>query len=65
MSFDKAIKHKKTRRKQYHGAKLVDPSCRNHGNCYYCTSNRLRLSKKIIAIAQDIIREAKEDLKNL
>lgn len=32
MSLDKAIKHGKEKRKQYTGARAVDPSCRNHGN---------------------------------
>lgn len=41
MSFDKAIEHKKTKRKQYRGAKLVDCSCRNHGGCPWCEGNRL------------------------
>lgn len=31
MSLDKAIKHGKEHRKQYRGAKAVDPTCRNHG----------------------------------
>lgn len=33
---DKAIKHKKEYRKQYRGAKAVDPTCRNHGSCPAC-----------------------------
>lgn len=41
MSLDKAIKHKKERRKPYTGAKYMDRNCRNHGSCDYCKSNRL------------------------
>lgn len=41
MSLDKAIAHGKEHRKPYRGAKAVDPSCRNHGTCEYCKSNRL------------------------
>lgn len=41
MSLDKAIKHGKENRKQYHGAKAVDPSCRNHGSCGWCFGNRM------------------------
>jgi len=37
---DKAIAHGKEKRKQYRGAKSFDRSCRNHGNCPYCSSNR-------------------------
>lgn len=40
MSLDKAIKHKKERRKQYYGAKAYDATCRNHGSCSFCRSNR-------------------------
>jgi hypothetical protein len=41
MSLYKAIEHHKEHRKQYHGAKLVSKSCRNHGSCGYCRNNRL------------------------
>lgn len=41
MSLDKAIEHGKERRKEYRGAKAVDPSCRNHGSCPWCKENRL------------------------
>ena len=40
MSLDKAIEHGKEKRKQYIGAKAVDYSCRNHGTCSWCLSNR-------------------------
>lgn len=40
MSLDKAIAHKKEKRKQYTGGKAVDTSCRNHGNCAWCQKNR-------------------------
>jgi len=41
MSLDKAIKAGKEKRKLYRGAKAVDHSCRNHGDCPYCANNRL------------------------
>lgn len=41
MSLDKAIEHKKEWRKQYHGSKAIDKSCRNHGSCPWCRENRL------------------------
>ena len=40
MSLDKAIEHKKEKRKPYRGAKAVDPTCRNHGSDYWSTENR-------------------------
>lgn len=41
MSLDKAIKYGKEHRKQYKGGgKLYSSSCRNHGSCPYCQSNR-------------------------
>ena len=40
MSLDKAIEHKKEWRKQYHGSKAIDKSCRNHGSCPWCKENR-------------------------
>ena len=41
MSLDKAIEHKKEKRKPYRKAKAVDKTCRNHGSCLWCRSNRL------------------------
>lgn len=46
MSLDKAIKHKKEKRKPYRGSKAFDCSCRNHGSCPYCLSNRTHKNKK-------------------
>lgn len=46
MSLDKAIKSGKEHRKEYRGAKAVDPSCRNHGNCPWCQGNRKHRTEK-------------------
>ena len=46
MSLDKAIQHKKEHRKPYRGSKEFDRSCRNHGSCDWCRSNRLHKFKK-------------------
>ncbi|WHH59145.1 hypothetical protein [Petroclostridium sp. X23] len=46
MSLDKAIEHGKEKRKQYRGAKAVDHTCRNHGTCPHCKSNRLYKQKR-------------------
>lgn len=52
MSLDKAIEHGKEHRHQYHGAKAVDKSCRNHGTCPYCQGNRKHSSEVRKARAQ-------------
>ena len=36
MGLEKAIKSGKEHRKEYHGGKAVDPTCRNHGGCPTC-----------------------------
>ena len=41
MSLSKAIEHGKEYRKEYKGAKSIDRSCRNHGDCDWCKENRL------------------------
>ena len=46
MSLKKAIKYKKEHRKDYRGAKSVDPSCRNHRGCKWCEENRTYQSRK-------------------
>lgn len=40
MSLDKAIASGKERRKPYRKAKKYSMSCRNHGGCPWCESNR-------------------------
>lgn len=40
MSLDKAVAHGKERRKPYRGAQAIDCTCRNHGSCLFCKSNR-------------------------
>ena len=46
MSLDKAISNKKEKRKPYRGSKAFDCTCRNHGSCSYCESNRTLFDKK-------------------
>jgi hypothetical protein len=36
----------RTTRKNLTGAKEFSPSCRNHGDCEYCRSNRLHKHKR-------------------
>lgn len=40
MGLEKAIEHGKEHRKPYQGAKAIDRTCRNHGSCEWCKSNR-------------------------
>ena len=46
MSMDKAIKSGKEHRKEYYGSKAIDKSCRCHGSCAFCLSNRMYQRKK-------------------
>lgn len=43
MSLDKAIRSGKEQRKKYRGAKAYDRSCRNHGDCPACFSDRTKI----------------------
>lgn len=48
MSLDKAIASGKEHRKPYQGGKVYFKSCRNHGSCMWCLSNRThKYNKKI------------------
>ena len=47
MSLDKAIEHGKEHRKQYHGSKAIDKTCRNHGGCDWCEENRKYRSHRL------------------
>lgn len=40
MSLEKAIEHKKEKRKPYYGSKAIDATCRNHGTCPACSKSR-------------------------
>lgn len=40
MSLEKAILHKKEKRKAYRGSAAFDCTCRNHGSCSFCIGNR-------------------------
>ena len=54
MSLDKAIEHGKEHRKPYRGARAVDKSCRNHGDCDYCKQDRLfKYKKKMLKYSDD------------
>lgn len=40
MALNKAIEHGKEHRQSYRGSKAFDKTCRNHGGCSWCESNR-------------------------
>lgn len=62
MSLDKAIQHGKEKRKQYTGARAIDPSCRNHGNCEWCKGNRLYRQLKMDEASRERLREDYESI---
>jgi 5-methylcytosine-specific restriction endonuclease McrA len=41
----------KTLRKPYTKSKRFDKTCRNHGSCAYCKSNRMYSTKKRLVAA--------------
>lgn len=42
MSLKKAIKYGKEHRKPYYDSRRFDYTCRNHGDCSWCSRSRLR-----------------------
>ncbi len=46
MSLEKAIKHRKEKRKPYRGSKRFDVTCRNHGSCPWCERGRTYANKR-------------------
>ena len=57
MSLDKAIEHGKEKRKPYKGAKAIDCTCRNHGSCEWCKSNRLYQQLKMDKASRQALEE--------
>lgn len=55
MGFDKAIASGKEHRKPYTHAKAVDITCRNHGSCDYCRSNRTFKNKRAEEESKDAL----------
>ena len=46
MSLEKAIEHRKERRKPYRDSRRFDYSCRNHGGCSWCVGRRTFFDRK-------------------
>jgi hypothetical protein len=57
MSLDKAIASGKEHRTPYRRSKSIDRSCRNHGSCDYCQSNRTHANKRRELSAQEELNE--------
>lgn len=57
MSEEKAIIYGKSKRKPYRGGKAVDRSCRNHGGCEYCLSNRRYQTNRQLGKIKDRLRD--------
>lgn len=54
---DKAISHGKEHRKEYRGAKAVDPACRNHGSDDWARDNRLYRANKLLEKSEQDLEE--------
>ena len=63
MSLDKAIEHGKEKRKPYYGSKAIDCTCRPHGSCEWCRSNRLYQQLKMEEASRQALEES-EEVKN-
>ena len=61
MPLDKLIEKGIEKRKPYRKSKAVDKSCRNHGSCPLCTSNRLYANNKRLEAAMYNIDEVNEE----
>ena len=57
MSLDKAIKSGKEHRKPYYKSERFDATCRPHGNCPYCKSNRLHKHRKKLLTIKEQLKE--------
>lgn len=53
MSLDKAVKSGKEKRKPFAKSEEFDKTCRSHGSCNYCRSNRThRYAKQALTIRE-------------
>ena len=63
MSLNKAIEHGKEHRRPYRGSKAVDYTCRNHGTCDWCKSNRMYNEKRELEKMKCRLDEIDTDIK--
>ena len=61
MSLDKAIEHGKEKRKPYYGAQAIDCTCRPHGSCEWCRSNRMYQQLKMEEASRQALEESEEE----
>lgn len=55
MAFDNLYPNRKDWRKRFYKSNAIDRSCRCHGTCAYCISNRMyRSNKNDIAIKEQL-----------
>ena len=57
MSLDKAIKYGKEKRKEYTDTRAICGSCRNHGTCLVCKSNRLHQAIRVDEATKKELKE--------
>lgn len=64
MSLNKAIEHKKEKRKPYRGWAIRNKAARNHGSDYNARDNRLHKFKKTEIPLNEIETELKENIES-
>ena len=57
MSLEKAIQYKKEFRKPFYGSASFDGSCRCHGSCSYCRSNRTIQLQRALGSSEDKLKD--------
>lgn len=57
MSLNKSIQSGKEHREPYRGTRAIDHTCRNHGSCEWCKSNRTHKNDKRELAAEQEMRE--------
>jgi len=50
--FDNRLGQNKDRRKQYYDSRRINVTCRNHGSCKYCISNRTFSRRRLERFAE-------------
>jgi hypothetical protein len=61
MGFDNHYPRRKDHRKPYHARGKHDRTCRPNGTCPYCQNNRRHSNFKKKLIAEDKLKEFKDD----
>lgn len=62
MGLDKAIEHRKEKRKQYRGSRACDKTCRNHGSDDWAKDNRLYRSNKLLEKSEQDLEEVPDEI---